>query len=86
MVPRRAVQRAVILILAFLILLFTGGNSPAPWAACEGKSQGDSCTQVGSCFAVPGVCVFEADCGYGENHCLLCKSPSVLPTDDRVPQ
>lgn len=86
MVSHRAIQRATILILAFLILLFTVGNSPAPWASCEGKSQGDPCTRAGACFAVPGICVFEADCGYGEKNCLLCKPPSVLPTDERVPQ
>lgn len=74
MTARRVVQRVVILIVAILILLVTLGNAPAPWASCEGKAEGDSCTQYGGCFSWGGRCVFDPECGgWREDGCLLCK-------------
>lgn len=85
MIARRTIQKVAILILAILVLLVTVGNAPAPWASCEGKSEGDSCIQTGGCYALEGVCVFDPDCGgWLDTGCLLCKSPSALRALERA--
>ncbi|OAD22108.1 secreted protein [Candidatus Thiomargarita nelsonii] len=67
---------AIISLFVFLILM---GNVPAPWWACDGKNEGDSCTAAGYTCSIlrRGVCrQQEKNCKDDPqtkiNECLWC--------------
>jgi uncharacterized protein (TIGR03382 family) len=61
--------------LVFVLLLssLAQANAPAPWAVCEGKKPGDSCSGI---YYPLGRCVVEdLGCGdHGRKSCLTCRS------------
>jgi hypothetical protein len=73
----------LVLLLSFLMM----GNAAAPWAACEGKAEGDPCDPGSySCSGRKGVCRLLPNCtdgaGSSANECLVCDTGSMpAPAD-----
>jgi hypothetical protein len=67
-----------LLLVTFCSFLMMG-NAAAPWAACEGKVEGDPCDPGSySCSSRHGTCRIQPNCtdspGNSVNECLICQS------------
>ncbi len=66
------------LFLGFVLLffMFSMGNAPAPWYACEGKTAGEPCLYGYGCHD-NGVCTMTENCkddpSTPVNECLICR-------------
>lgn len=60
---------------ALLVLVFltatAWANAPAPWAMCEGKRAGDSCSSM---YYPAGICVVDDFSCRETPSCLTCES------------
>ena len=73
-------KKNVMLIVSILIFtVFLIANAPAPYYACDGKAEGDSCEKytTGCVGDSTGECVLNEDCeDYPDtdvNECLVCQ-------------
>lgn len=64
-------------VLLIGMLFLSLGNAPAPYYACDGKAEGDSCTYGYGCSG-NGTCNLVEDCDDNPdteiNECLQCNT------------